>query len=85
MKQLEEICTSFPVFPKPGLPAGREIRVLVDPEKMTDNEAVVLSQKIKERIEAEVKDFPVKLKSRSFAIYASAKPLVLSLWPPYEK
>ncbi len=63
MKQLEEICNSFPGVTESWVfQAGREIRVLVDPEKMTDNESVILAQKIKERIEAEIKEFPGQIK-----------------------
>lgn len=63
MKQLEELCKSFPGVTEAWVfQAGREIRVLVDPEKMTDNESVILAQKIKERIEAEIKEFPGQIK-----------------------
>ncbi|KKU90897.1 MAG: Ribonuclease Y [Microgenomates group bacterium GW2011_GWA1_48_10] len=63
MKQLEEICKSFPgVNDAWVFQAGREVRVLVDPEKMTDNEAVILAQKIKERVESEIKEFPGQIK-----------------------
>ncbi len=63
MKQLEEICNSFPGVTESWVfQAGREIRVLVDPEKMSDNESVILAQKIKERIEAEIKEFPGQIK-----------------------
>lgn len=63
MTQLEDICKSFPgVTDSWVFQAGREIRVLVDPEKMTDNEAVILAQKIKERIESEIKEFPGQIK-----------------------
>lgn len=63
MTQLEDICKSFPGVTNSWVfQAGREIRVLVDPEKMTDNEAVILAQKIKERIESEIKEFPGQIK-----------------------
>jgi ribonuclease Y len=63
MKQLEELCKSFSGVTEAWIfQAGREIRVLVDPEKMTDNESVILAQKIKERIEAEIKEFPGQIK-----------------------
>lgn len=63
MKQLEELCKSFPGVTEAWVfQAGREIRVLVDPEKMTDNESVILAQKIKERIESEIKEFPGQIK-----------------------
>lgn len=63
MKQLEEICKSFSGVTEAWVfQAGRELRVLVDPEKMTDNESVILASKIRERVEAEVKDFPGQIK-----------------------
>lgn len=63
MKQLEELCKSFQGVTEAWVfQAGREIRVLVDPEKMTDNESVILAQKIKERIESEIKEFPGQIK-----------------------
>lgn len=63
MTQLEDICKSFPGVTNAWVfQAGREVRVLVDPEKMTDNEAVILAQKIKERVESEVKEFPGQIK-----------------------
>lgn len=63
MTQLEDICKSFSGVTNAWVfQAGREVRVLVDPEKMTDNEAVILAQKIKERIEAEIKEFPGQIK-----------------------
>ncbi len=63
MKQLEEICKSFPEVSDAWVfQAGREIRVLIDPQKAGDNEAVILAGKIKDRIEQEVKEFPGQIK-----------------------
>lgn len=63
MRQLEDLCKSFAGVAEAWVfQAGREIRVLVDPQKSSDNEAVILAQKIKERIEAEIKDFPGQIK-----------------------
>jgi ribonucrease Y len=63
MKQLEDICKSFPGVAEAWVfQAGREVRVLVAPEKVSDNEAVVLASKIKERIESEIKEFPGQIK-----------------------
>ncbi|MBI4099793.1 ribonuclease Y [Candidatus Microgenomates bacterium] len=63
MKQLEDLCLSFPGVTNAWVfQAGREIRVLVDPEKMSDSEAVILAGKVKERIETEVKEFPGQIK-----------------------
>lgn len=63
MTQLEDICKSFPqVLQAWVFQAGREVRVLVSPEKTTDNEAVILAGKIKDRIESEIKEFPGQIK-----------------------
>lgn len=63
MKQLEEICKSFSGVSEAWVfQAGREIRVLVAPDKVNDNEAAVLALKIKERIEQEIKEFPGQIK-----------------------
>lgn len=63
MKQLEEICKSFPGVSEAWVfQAGREVRVLVTPEKVNDNEAAVIALKIKERIEQEIKEFPGQIK-----------------------
>lgn len=63
MKQLEEICKSFAGVTEAWVfQAGREVRVLVAPEKISDNEAAVLALKIKERIENEIAEFPGQIK-----------------------
>jgi len=77
MQQLEELCKSFPGVTNAWVfQAGRELRVLVDPEKTTDNEAVILAQKIKERIESEIKEFPGQIKItviRELRVFQTAK------------
>lgn len=63
MKQLEDICKSFPGVSEAWVfQAGREVRVLVSPEQVTDNEAAVIALKIKEKIESEIKEFPGQIK-----------------------
>lgn len=63
MKQLEEICKSFSGVSEAWVfQAGREVRVLVTPEQVTDNEAAVIALKIKEKIESEIKEFPGQIK-----------------------
>jgi ribonuclease Y len=53
--KLEEIATSYPGVKEAfALQAGREVRVLVDPEKMTDDESVKLSADIKDRVQSEM-------------------------------
>lgn len=77
MTQLEDICKSFSGVTNAWVfQAGREIRVLVDPEKSTDNETVILAQKIKERIETEIKEFPGQIKItviRELRVFETAK------------
>lgn len=63
MKQLEDICKSFAGVSEAWVfQAGREVRVLVAPDQVNDNEAAVIALKIKERIEAEIKEFPGQIK-----------------------
>lgn len=63
MTQLEDICKSFPGVAEAWVfQAGREVRVLVSPQEVNDNEAAVIALKIKERIEQEVKEFPGQIK-----------------------
>lgn len=63
MKQLEEICKSFAGVTEAWVfQAGREVRVMVAPEKVTDNESYDLALKIKNRIEKEIKEFPGQIK-----------------------
>ncbi len=63
MKQLEDLCKDFAgVVEAWVFQAGREVRVLVSPEKLSDNETAELALKIKERIESEIKEFPGQIK-----------------------
>lgn len=63
LKQLEEICKGFPgVVTAWVFQAGREIRVAVEPSQISDDQATLLALKIKEKIEAEMKDFPGQIK-----------------------
>ncbi len=62
LEGLEKIAYSFKGIEKAfALQAGREIRVMVDPAKMNDDEAVVLSRDIKKKIEAEM-EYPGQIK-----------------------
>ncbi len=45
-----------------ALQAGRELRVIVNPEEMTDDESVILAQKIKEDLEQKFEVFPGQIK-----------------------
>jgi len=56
MKNIEEVAKSFPgVTSVAAYQAGREVIVIVDPGKISDDEAVVLSQNISEKLEEEAK------------------------------
>ncbi|NPA87571.1 ribonuclease Y [Caminibacter pacificus] len=62
VKQLEEIATSFEgVIKAYALNAGRELRVIVEADLISDDEAVLLSREIAKRIEEEV-TFPGEIK-----------------------
>lgn len=52
LRDLEEIATSFDgVQNSFALQAGREIRIMVQPEKISDDQVVILSHKVREKIE----------------------------------
>lgn len=62
LEDLEEIANNFEGVEKSyAIQAGREIRVLVEPTKISDAEAVNLSHKIAEKIEQELQ-FPGEIK-----------------------
>ncbi len=62
VKEVEEIATSKPnVTQAYAINAGREIRVIVNANKMSDNEAVLLSKEIAKEIQAKVQ-YPGEIK-----------------------
>jgi ribonuclease Y len=62
LEGLEKIANSFKGIDKAyALQAGREIRVMVDPSRLNDDEAVVLSREIRNKIEAEM-EYPGQIK-----------------------
>ncbi len=62
VEKLEEISSSFAGVDKAyAIQAGREVRVIVKPEEVTDEEAMFLSQDIAKKIEEEV-DYPGQIK-----------------------
>lgn len=62
LRDLENISTSFDgVESAFALQAGREVRVMVKPEKLTDDQIVILARDVKNRIEDEV-DYPGNIK-----------------------
>ncbi len=62
LEKLEEIVRSFKgVANAYAVQAGREVRVIVDPEEITDEDAFLLSKEIAKRIEEEM-DYPGQIK-----------------------
>ena len=62
MEDLEEIASSFDEVEKSyAIQAGREIRIFVTPEKITDLETKKLSRSIADKIEQELK-YPGEIK-----------------------
>ena len=62
LENLEAIANSFPGVKKTfAVQAGREVRVLVDPEQTTDNDAVVLARDIGQQITANLQ-FPGQIR-----------------------
>jgi ribonuclease Y len=62
LENLEHICTSFSGVDKSyAIQAGREVRVLVEHDKISDPDAVVLAREIAERIENEL-TYPGQIK-----------------------
>lgn len=59
-----------------ALQAGRELRVVVEPSEMTDDEATVLAEKVKEELEKKFEVFPGQIKVtiiREFRAEATTK------------
>src|SRR4051812_19671614 len=62
LEKLEEICDSFDGVEKSyAIQAGREVRIIVRPEEVSDAEAVVLARQITKEIENEL-DYPGHIK-----------------------
>jgi ribonuclease Y len=62
LKQLETLANSFEGVEKSyAIQAGREVRVIVQPNKIQDNEIVLLAYEIKRKIEEEM-DYPGNIK-----------------------
>ncbi|MFH0754328.1 MAG: ribonuclease Y [Candidatus Omnitrophota bacterium] len=62
LEGLEKIAYSFKGIDKAfALQAGREIRIMVDPAKLNDDEAVVLARDIRTKIEADM-EYPGQIK-----------------------
>ena len=62
LRDLEEIATSFDgVRNSYALQAGREIRIMVQPTKVSDDEVTILAHKVREKIEGNL-DYPGNIK-----------------------
>ena len=62
LEQLETIANSFDGVEKSfAIQAGREIRIIVKPEKISDDEMVIMAREISKRIEDEM-DYPGQIK-----------------------
>ncbi len=62
LEKLEEIATSFEGVEKSfAIQAGREVRIMIKPDKIDDAQAVVLARDIVKRIEAEL-EYPGQIK-----------------------
>ncbi|MBQ6824290.1 MAG: HDIG domain-containing protein, partial [Clostridia bacterium] len=62
LEKLEEIANSFPGVEKTfAIQAGREIRIVVNPEKINDDKLVILSHDIAKKIENEL-EYPGQIK-----------------------
>ena len=62
MKQLEDITNSFKGVDKSyAIQAGREVRIMVIPEQISDDSMVLLAREISKRIEEEL-EYPGQIK-----------------------
>lgn len=62
LEKLEDIANSFPGVEKTyALQAGREVRIMVEPERINDSEAAVLARDVTKRIENEL-EYPGQIK-----------------------
>lgn len=62
LQKLEEICTSYEGVEKSfAIQAGREVRIMIQPEKINDEKMVLVAREIAKRIETEM-DYPGQIK-----------------------
>ena len=62
LEQLENICNGFSGVEKSyAIQAGREVRIIVKPDQINDNEAFMLSKEISKKIENEMQ-YPGQIK-----------------------
>ena len=61
-EKLEEIADSFDGVEKSfAIQAGREVRLIVKPDKISDNEMIILARNVAEKVETEM-DYPGQIK-----------------------
>ena len=62
LQKLEEIATSFEGVEKSyAIQAGREIRIMVKPEQVNDDQMVIVAREIVKKIESEL-EYPGQIK-----------------------
>ena len=62
LEQLEEIADSFEGVEKSfAIQAGREVRLIVKPDKVTDSEMVIMARDVAKKVEAEM-EYPGQIK-----------------------
>ncbi len=62
LEKLEEICSSYDGVEKSfAIQAGREVRIMIQPEKINDEKMVLVAREIAKRIETEM-DYPGQIK-----------------------
>lgn len=62
LEKLEEICTSFEGVEKSyAIQAGREVRIMIQPEKLNDEKMVIVAREIAKKIENEM-NYPGQIK-----------------------
>lgn len=62
LEKLEEICTSFDGVEKSyAIQAGREVRIMIQPEKINDEKMVIVAREIAKKIENEM-NYPGQIK-----------------------
>ncbi|MBQ2580387.1 MAG: ribonuclease Y, partial [Ruminococcus sp.] len=62
LQKLEEICTSYDGVEKSfAIQAGREVRIMIQPDKINDEKMILVAREIAKRIEDEM-DYPGQIK-----------------------
>ena len=62
LERLEELASSYPGIDRAyAIQAGREIRVAVQPDKVSDDQVVLISRELAKKIEKEL-DYPGQVK-----------------------